>query len=55
MLLLRAIFNVSLEWLQPLIEFPRKFMLDVDLELQKLKRENYLSGKVVEEINNHEQ
>jgi hypothetical protein len=55
MLLLRAIFNVSLEWLQPLIELPRKFILDVDLEFQKLKRENYLSGKVVEEINKHEQ
>jgi hypothetical protein len=55
MLLLRAIFNVSLEWLQPLIELPRKFVLDVDLEFQKLKRENYLSGKVVEEINKHEQ
>ncbi len=55
MLLLRSIFNVSREWLQPLFELPRKFMLDLDLELQKLKRENYLSGKVVEEIKKYEQ
>jgi hypothetical protein len=53
MLLLRAIFNVSLEWLQPLIELPRKFMLDLDLELQKLKRENYLSNQVSNERNNN--
>lgn len=40
MLLIRAIFNVTLEWLQPLIDTPRKFLLDVDLEKQRLLREN---------------
>jgi len=43
MLLLRAIFNVSIEWIQPLLQLPVRFMLDVDLEIQKLKRERHLS------------
>ena len=46
MLLLRAIFNVAIEWLQPIVDIPRKFLLDVDLEKQRLARENYLSGRV---------
>lgn len=47
MLLIRAIYNVTLEWMQPIIDIPRKFILDIDLEKQRLMREHYLSGRMV--------
>lgn len=45
MLLLRAIFNVTREWLQPIYDVSKKFLLDVDIEKQRLLREKHLSER----------